>query len=145
METRGIRNCNPGNIRRGSKWVGLRPEQTDKAFDQFIDMKWGVRAIIIVLRSYVTIHHCQNVKDIIRRWAPPSDGNDTEDYIKRVQTMLNDEGFTISETLGGTFFQANSNEEFFYIFVLIKAICFIESGYRLPFKVYLEAYYLTLK
>ena len=145
METRGIRNCNPGNIRRGNRWIGLRNEQTDKSFDQFIAMKWGVRAIIIVLRSYVNNHNCTCVKDIIRRWAPPNDGNDTEAYIKRVQTFLNDEGLTISEPINTAFFIANSNEEFFYIFVLIKAICFIESGYRLPFREYLEAYYLSIK
>ena len=33
---RGLRNCNPGNIRISTdKWLGLREEQTDKEFFQF--------------------------------------------------------------------------------------------------------------
>lgn len=37
---RGIRNCNPGNIRlTRDKWQGLRSEQTDTEFFQFEEMK----------------------------------------------------------------------------------------------------------
>ena len=46
-QPRGIRNCNPGNIRlSGDKWKGLRPRQTDGEFCQFTDMAHGYRALI---------------------------------------------------------------------------------------------------
>ena len=36
MLPRGIRNCNPLNIRRSKdQWKGLLPEQNDKSFYQF--------------------------------------------------------------------------------------------------------------
>ncbi len=44
---RGLRNCNPGNIRISKdKWQGLREKQEDKSFFQFTEMKWGYRALI---------------------------------------------------------------------------------------------------
>lgn len=89
---RGLRNNNPLNIRitpaqrQGKdRWLGMCKEQTDKAFCQFTDMKWGWRAAFLLLtRNYYMVHHLYTPKDIIMRWAPPSDGNNTEAYIKFV-------------------------------------------------------------
>lgn len=84
MEPRGIRNCNPGNIRiTKDKWQGLRPQQTDKSFFQFTEMKWGYRALIITLQNYHRRHGCRTIADYINRWAPPSENN-TGGYISRV-------------------------------------------------------------
>lgn len=84
MEPRGLRNCNPGNIRiTKDKWQGLRPQQTDKSFFQFTEMKWGYRALIITLQNYHRRHGCRTITDYINRWAPPSENN-TGGYISRV-------------------------------------------------------------
>lgn len=84
MEPRGIRNNNPGNIRKTKdKWKGLRAVQTDKEFFQFITPKWGYRALIRTLQNYRKRHGCETIADFIRRWAPPSE-NDTLSYIKIV-------------------------------------------------------------
>ena len=84
MEPRGIRNCNPGNIRRTTdNWQGLRSKQTDPDFFQFEAMKWGYRALIRTLRNYRRKHGCQTVADFIRRWAPATE-NDTTAYITAV-------------------------------------------------------------
>lgn len=40
---RGLRNCNPGNIRiTKDKWQGLRAKQEDKSFFQFTEMNGGI-------------------------------------------------------------------------------------------------------
>lgn len=84
MEPRGIRNCNPGNIRiTKDKWQGLRKVQEDKEFFQFKAMKWGYRAMIRTLQNYRKRHGCETIADFIRRWAPPSENN-TMDYVKFV-------------------------------------------------------------
>lgn len=84
MEPRGIRNCNPGNIRiTKDKWQGLRPTQADGEFFQFTEMKWGYRALIRTLQNYREKHGCQTIADFIRRWAPPTENN-TSGYIARV-------------------------------------------------------------
>ena len=85
MEPRGIRNNNPLNIRHGSKWQGLRPEQTDKCFCQFVSMEYGLRAAFRLLRNYIsgwggTRKPCRNIHDIVSRWAPESENN-TRAYI----------------------------------------------------------------
>lgn len=84
MEPRGIRNCNPGNIRiTKDKWKGLRAVQADKEFFQFITPKWGYRALIRTLQNYRKRHGCETIGDFIRRWAPPSENN-TLSYIRFV-------------------------------------------------------------
>ena len=83
-QPRGIRNCNPGNIRlSGDKWKGLRPWQTDGEFCQFTDMAHGYRALIRLLQNYRKLHGCRTIADFIRRWAPPVENN-TDAYIRRV-------------------------------------------------------------
>lgn len=81
---RGLRNCNPGNIRiTKDKWQGLRKVQTDKSFFQFIEMRWGYRALMRTLQNYRKRHGCMTIEDFINRWAPPSENN-TGNYISRV-------------------------------------------------------------
>lgn len=84
MKPRGLRNCNPGNIRLSKdKWQGLRPVQEDKEFFQFTEMKWGYRALIKTLQNYHRLHGCRTIADFINRWAPKHENN-TSGYISRV-------------------------------------------------------------
>lgn len=81
---RGLRNCNPGNIRISTdKWLGLREEQTDKEFFQFEEMRWGYRALIRTLQNYRRKHGLQTIAEMIGRWAPHAENN-TGGYISRV-------------------------------------------------------------
>lgn len=81
---RGIRNHNPGNLRRSSDpWQGLAPQQTDPDFCQFESAKWGVRALARTLIAYQDRWGLKSVKRIISRWAPPNE-NDTEAYVRAV-------------------------------------------------------------
>lgn len=81
---RGIRNNNPGNLRRSSdNWKGLRAEQTDPDFFQFTAPEWGYRALIKTLQTYRTKRGCITLTDFIRRWAPPSENN-TGAYLRAV-------------------------------------------------------------
>lgn len=85
---RGIRNNNPGNIRRsGEAWQGLSPTQTDSAFFQFQSMAYGVRAMVKILRNYSTRYGLNTVQGIINRWAPPSENN-TRAYVQSVADSL---------------------------------------------------------
>ena len=82
---RGLRNCNPLNIRRSADlWQGLAERQPDPEFFTFRSMAWGYRAAFIVLRTYHLKYGIRTVQAIVSRWAPPEDGNDTEIYIRKV-------------------------------------------------------------
>ena len=83
--TRGIRNNNPLNIRHSSsKWQGMARRQSDRAFVQFTNRKYGYRAAFVLIRSYIGLHHANTIGKIIARWAPSSDGNNTQAYIQFV-------------------------------------------------------------
>ena len=73
MLPRGIRNCNPLNIRRTAKdqWKGLAERQQDAAFCQFKSLEYGWRAAFYLLtRTYYHKYRLYTIRTIIRRWAP---------------------------------------------------------------------------
>lgn len=80
---RGIRNHNPGNLRRnGVAWQGLAREQTDREFYQFQSPFWGLRAMARVLVTYRARGE-DTVREIVSRYAPPSENN-TGAYVAAV-------------------------------------------------------------
>ena len=87
---RGIRNNNPLNIRVGNVWQGEVKKPTDSAFEQFISMKWGVRAAFVILRRYIKRYGHNTIRSIVSTWAPTNENN-TNAYVDFVakRTRLN--------------------------------------------------------
>lgn len=84
--TRGVRNHNPGNIKKGQTWQG-ETKGTDKTFETFKSAEYGIRAIGITLRTYNMKHNLDTIDGVIKRWAPPSE-NKTTNYINFVAKQL---------------------------------------------------------
>ena len=85
---RGIRNHNPGNIRRtGEKWQGMSVEQDDPEYVVFDSAFWGLRALARVLRTYREKYALRTVRAIVTRWAPHNE-NDTRAYVDHVASLL---------------------------------------------------------
>lgn len=83
----GVRNNNPGNIRKSKDvWVGQTGN--DGSFVTFATPAHGIRATGKNLLSYARQGYV-TPEQIITRWAPPEDHNDTEGYIKFVSDYLN--------------------------------------------------------
>ncbi|HID9280210.1 TPA: hypothetical protein ACXIZC_002786 [Serratia marcescens] len=78
---RGLRNNNPGNIEASSEnpWEGQAG--SDGRFAKFETPEHGIRALGKNLLSYQRQGY-DTVSEIVNRWAPASDGNDTDAYIK---------------------------------------------------------------
>ena len=82
---RGVRNNNPGNIRKSDEaWIGKIPHEknTDPDFEQFYNYTHGVRAMIVLLYGYFKDDR-DTIKEIIEVYAP-SHENDTDQYIDNV-------------------------------------------------------------
>lgn len=92
---RGIRNNNPGNIRHGDPWQGLAKKQTDKAFCQFANAAYGIRALARTLITYQDKYDLRTIEGIINRWAPPIENN-TLAYVAGVTAQT---GFAMAEKL----------------------------------------------
>ena len=84
---RGIRNNNPGNLEysKTNPWVGQTGD--DGRFAKFETPEHGIRALGRNLMSYQR-QGIDTVSEIINRWAPPTDNNDTTAYIKAVCEQL---------------------------------------------------------
>jgi len=94
--SRGMRNNNPGNLRRTKDpWQGLAEQQTDESFFVFKSPIYGIRALARTLISYQDDHDLHTIGQIINRWAPTNE-NDTAAYIKDV---CEDTGFVADKTL----------------------------------------------
>ena len=116
-QPRGIRNNNPGNIRRSAdKWQGLAPIQNDREFFVFSDPTYGIRAIARLLINYQDIHNLRQISQIISRWAPANE-NDTDVYIKYVSKSM---GIAANVPL--------DLHKFEYLEPLVKAIITYECG-----------------
>ncbi|TYX33505.1 hypothetical protein FCG77_014870 [Klebsiella pneumoniae] len=92
---RGVRNNNPGNLEASSSnpWIGQTG--SDGRFAKFETPEHGIRALGRNLISYQR-QGIDTVGEIINRWAPPSDNNDTAAYIKAVCAQL---GVTANQPL----------------------------------------------
>lgn len=86
-DARGIRNNNPGNLEysKTNPWIGQTGD--DGRFAKFETPEHGIRALGRNLLSYQR-QGIDTVSDIINRWAPPSDNNNTDAYIKAVCAQL---------------------------------------------------------
>lgn len=87
MLPRGIRNNNPLNIRIGNRWIGEVIHPTDSEFEQFVSLRYGLRAGFVLLRRYIVRYKLNTVRLIISRWAPSTE-NKTEDIIGRVSKFM---------------------------------------------------------
>lgn len=81
--SRGLRNRNPGNIRRSAVRYKGETAGDDPAFRTFRSMAWGYRAIFVLLHTYRVRHGVGTLRGMIARWAPPAE-NDTEAYVRFV-------------------------------------------------------------
>lgn len=119
--TRGNRNRNPFNIRiSNNKWIGKIPlrENTDGVFEQFTSFEYGIRAGIIILRTYYTKYKLKTVREIITRYAPPKENN-TEGYVRFCEATMRDDPFGDSSLMN-------------FCITLARAICWYESKFDLP-------------
>ncbi|HGJ5864158.1 MAG TPA: structural protein [Arsenophonus nasoniae] len=89
---RGIRNNNPGNIDYNAinKWQGALPHDPsiEKRFCRFESPECGIRAIMILLRTYQQKYGLKTISDLINRWAPNNENN-TSAYIINVSNSMN--------------------------------------------------------
>lgn len=147
MKTRGIINNNPANIRRSSsRWKGLvkaSPSgRVDTQFCQFESMEYGVRALLALLRTYYLKYRLRDVKSIISRFAPASDGNNTREYINSVcASMYVSENTYLDMSWSSPLGSCNTEliERVDTLYSLAYIICRIESKYILTRDMFLTA------
>jgi hypothetical protein len=73
--TRGLRLCNPGNIRASKEVFAGEIKSSDCCFKRFQNIVWGYRAMFVILKTYVHKYKCDTPYAIVNRWAPPIENN----------------------------------------------------------------------
>jgi hypothetical protein len=92
-KNRGIRNNNPGNVKRGSSpWNGKIPfsQSTDQLFEQFEAYKYGVRVMIYELQNNYINDGYNTVDKIMRRYNPPGNINYIDYVARRLGVGIHD-------------------------------------------------------
>lgn len=122
MATRGVRNSNPGNLRKSKdQWEGAIGD--DGEFVIFDSPESGIRALAKNLQSYGRQGY-DSIEKIINRWAPPNE-NDTQSYIDSVVSAT---GIPATQSLDLSDPDTLSS--------LAQAISFHETGSRYDPEVY---------
>lgn len=103
---------NPANIRYSpiNRWKGMVGHEN--GFCEFLTLAYGVRALYLLLRTYIQKFKLCDVASIINRFAPPSENN-TKAYISYVDSRVSYK--TID--FGG-----------YSILQLMSAICYYETN-----------------
>lgn len=115
---RGLRNNNPGNlIRTNIAWQGKIPhaQNPDTKFEQFINLTYGVRAMLKDLINDISKGK-NTVRKLISEYAPPSENN-TLAYVNSVAKTL---GVSVDDKLT----QINGK----FLLGLARAIMMVELG-----------------
>lgn len=82
----GVRNNNPLNIRvSNNQWQGKIA--TSNAFENFIELKFGIRAAVKNLQTYYNRDKLRSVFLVVSKWAPPKENN-TKNYIDFVAKKM---------------------------------------------------------
>lgn len=85
----GIKLNNPLNVKRtNTPWQGKSAVQNHPVFEQFDSAYYGIRTGARILLTYYRIHKLDTLAEIIHRWAPPDDDNDTGGYVDFVAGKL---------------------------------------------------------
>ena len=88
---RGIRNNNPGNlVHTNDPWIGkiLYSKNTDegKKFEQFTELKYGIRAMLIDVIGDIGKGK-NTIRKLISEYAPPNENN-TNNYVSVVAKAM---------------------------------------------------------
>ncbi len=132
--TRGLRNNNPGNIRKGGDtFQGEKLPSSDPAFKQFTTMPYGYRAMFVTLATYIG-KGFNTIEKIISRWAP-SNENNTDGYIKNVARMSKVTKTKVLTTSDGQLIKAIVAAMSYVENGLPAVMADVESGYKLQTRI----------
>lgn len=124
-----IRRNNPGNIRHSAvQWQGevTAPGET---FCHFASLEMGCRAMLKLLRRYISVKKLDSVRKIIAVWAPPSENNTLAyiDFVARSMEVHPDDSLSADRDT---------------LIALASAMTRVEQGTSVPHTVWLNAYRL---
>lgn len=120
---RGIRNRNPGNVKRSSSaWLGKVPhsQSTDATFEQFTDAVFGLRVIAYLLLKYQRDKGKKTIRQLIGEpggWAPTNADKNPSTYATWVAAQLG-----VSETAALDLYAGRNLER------MVAAIVQFENG-----------------
>ena len=85
------------NIRatRGGQWKGQIG--TNKGFAEFETQEYGIRAWLVLMRTYRRKYRCRTIRSIVTRFAPPSE-NSTEQYIRHCAKYVTKNDYVVLDS-----------------------------------------------
>lgn len=128
---RGIRNNNPLNIRIGNTWLGEVPNPTDSEFEQFVSIRYGLRAAFVILRRYIRRYQRNTPARIITAWAPSTENN----TVKYIDTVCKRSGIAPDVTI--------NYEDVDKMVRLVAAMAYVECGQEIDPNIIRESYLIA--
>lgn len=128
QQPRGLRNCNPLNIKIGNDWKGESEHNNDGVFEQFTELKYGYRAAFIILKKYINKYKRNTIRKIIMSWSPDGEFA-TLHYMNYVSRLS---GFSIDDVVDF------GNKAM--MVAIVKAMAMFENGVNVEQTPIMEGY-----
>lgn len=125
----GLQLHNPGNIRHQPPQLWLGQVGHKGGFCRFSSNVFGWRAMWVLLNNYNQKHNLYSIRQIIARWAPPSE-NDTNAYVRFITKRMD------CEPNKNIIFRSDYDELIDDATEMIYAMCLMEQG--LAFQSYIS-------
>lgn len=129
LDKMDIKRNNPGNIHHSAmQWQG-EITAPGEAFCRFASLELGCRAMLKLLRRYISVKKRNSVRKIIALWAPPSENNTSAyiDFVARSMEVHPDDTLCADRDT---------------LIALASAMTRVEQGTSVPHTVWLNAYRL---
>ena len=97
---------------------------------RFTNTTMGVRAGLIILRNYRSLHGIRTIRGTIQRFAPPNENN-TMEYVRFVQNQTG-----LNADLPFEFSRDN-------LYKIVRAMCLKESGFYLSTNDFMSSWNLA--
>lgn len=140
MNTHAIDCNNPACIKKGTRWKGMLPKESNEGLCVFVAPEFGVRAMLVRLFSIVTHDGLHDLEPILKRWAAMNKEEWQEDMLKYAESYLYE---PLSDTLP-KFIEGDFERKPMWghsdLYHLSCVICYFESGYILPYNEWKAAF-----
>lgn len=119
---------------------GMLPEKSNEDLCVFVAKEFGIRAMLVRIRSIVCRKRFQGMQSILEQWATMNKTVGIEDLLRYAESYLYDPMTDTTPFFLKEDFDRKPRWGYADLYHLSSVICYFESGYILPYSEWKAAF-----